>query len=185
VLSPRQIKFCEEYIIDHNATSAAVRAGYTYAGARNTGCRLLQLPEVQARVAELDTVKREKYREKFEKTTEELEAMAFSNIGDFIGPNETGIGLLLESGEKMRPVASFDVATHTHHTNVRIKMYDKLKALKMLAKHLGFYELNKGDIEECAVRTLLREQGFERLLNEENNIPLEPGNPELDAEELK
>lgn len=28
-LTPRQLRFCQEYIIDHNGTQAAKRAGYS------------------------------------------------------------------------------------------------------------------------------------------------------------
>ena len=52
-LNARQIKFCEEYIQDFNATQAALRAGYTPSSAASTGCRLLQYPVIKAFIAQL------------------------------------------------------------------------------------------------------------------------------------
>lgn len=46
-------RFCEEYIIDHNATQAAIRAGYKASSAANQGSRLIRNDEVLARVREL------------------------------------------------------------------------------------------------------------------------------------
>jgi phage terminase small subunit len=46
----RRERFAEEYAKDFNATAAAIRAGYSAAGAKTTGWRLSQLPEVQEMV---------------------------------------------------------------------------------------------------------------------------------------
>ena len=47
-------RFCQEYVQDHNKTKAAIRAGYAERSARNRGHDLMQDPEVQERVRELD-----------------------------------------------------------------------------------------------------------------------------------
>lgn len=52
-LRGREEKFCLEYIVDYNATQAAIRAGYSEKSASNAGYRLLKKDEVFARVCEL------------------------------------------------------------------------------------------------------------------------------------
>lgn len=52
-LTPLQAAFCREYLVDLNAAAAAVRAGYSSKGARQTGHALLQQPAVRERVREL------------------------------------------------------------------------------------------------------------------------------------
>lgn len=47
-------RFCREYVIDHNATQAATRAGYSSRSAYAQGYSLMHRPEVQARIAELE-----------------------------------------------------------------------------------------------------------------------------------
>lgn len=44
--SARQLRFVEEYLIDLNATSAAIRSGYSKASARTAGYQLLMKPAV-------------------------------------------------------------------------------------------------------------------------------------------
>ena len=52
-MNDKQLRFCEEYIVDHNATQAAIRAGYSPATAKQIGSRLLTNVDVQARVQEM------------------------------------------------------------------------------------------------------------------------------------
>lgn len=53
MLNGRQERFCLEYIIDSNATQAAIRAGYSEKTAYSIGQRLMKHVEVRARVDEL------------------------------------------------------------------------------------------------------------------------------------
>lgn len=52
-LNEKQEAFCREYIIDLNATQAAIRAGYSAKTARAIGCKLLTNADIQSRIAEL------------------------------------------------------------------------------------------------------------------------------------
>lgn len=52
-LKDRQERFCREYIIDYNATQAAIRAGYSEKTARNIGAQNLTKLNILARVREL------------------------------------------------------------------------------------------------------------------------------------
>ena len=51
-LTPRQARFVEEYLIDLNATQAAIRAGYSEKGATVRGSELLANRNVSEAVAE-------------------------------------------------------------------------------------------------------------------------------------
>ena len=52
-LTPKREAFCQQYVVDHNATQAAIRAGYSDATAQQQGSRLLLDVVVQARIAAL------------------------------------------------------------------------------------------------------------------------------------
>ena len=52
--TPKQQKFCEEYLIDLNATQAAIRAGYSEDTANQQGPRLLVNVGVQAEIQRLN-----------------------------------------------------------------------------------------------------------------------------------
>jgi len=55
-LNARQKAFALEYLKDRNATQAAIRAGYSKAGANVTGCKLLAHPNI-ARFVQQKTAK--------------------------------------------------------------------------------------------------------------------------------
>ena len=52
-LNDRQVRFCEEYLIDLNATEAAIRAGYSKNTARQMGSENLSKPDIASFIAEL------------------------------------------------------------------------------------------------------------------------------------
>jgi len=59
-LTNKQEMFCKEYLVDLNATQAAIRAGYKPDNAAVTGCENLIKPNVAARIQELMNKRSEK-----------------------------------------------------------------------------------------------------------------------------
>lgn len=59
-LNPKQKRFCEEYIIDLNASAAAVRAGYTEKSARVTASKMLTNANIEAYIQSLSAKHTEK-----------------------------------------------------------------------------------------------------------------------------
>ena len=51
-MNAKQRKFCDEYLIDLNATQAAIRAGYSEKTARQVGQRLLTYVDISAYINE-------------------------------------------------------------------------------------------------------------------------------------
>ena len=60
-LTGKQARFCREYIIDCNATQAAIRAGYSKKAAKEQGSRLLANVSIKGRIAELQAPILEKH----------------------------------------------------------------------------------------------------------------------------
>ena len=52
-LNAKQVRFCEEYLIDLNATQAAIRSGYSEKTAKEIGCENLTKPNIASYIAEL------------------------------------------------------------------------------------------------------------------------------------
>ena len=52
-ITERQLRFCEEYTKDCNATQAAIRAGYSPRSAHQIGYENLRKPEIQERLGKL------------------------------------------------------------------------------------------------------------------------------------
>ena len=79
-LTPKQERFCEEYLIDLNATQAAIRAGYSEKTAYSAGQRLLRNVEIQNRIAELKAERSKRTEITQDRVVKELAAMAFANV---------------------------------------------------------------------------------------------------------
>lgn len=59
-LTPKQEMFCKEYLIDLNATQAAIRAGYSEKTAQRIGSENLSKPLIAERIQELMNKRSEK-----------------------------------------------------------------------------------------------------------------------------
>lgn len=59
-MNEKQKRFCEEYVIDLNATQAAKRSGYSQNRSQEIGYQLLQKTEIQDYIAELRLQQQEK-----------------------------------------------------------------------------------------------------------------------------
>lgn len=59
-LSAKQEQFCREYLVDLNATQAAIRAGYSAKTANRIASENLSKPDIMERVAELKQERIEK-----------------------------------------------------------------------------------------------------------------------------
>jgi phage terminase small subunit len=88
-MNAKQQRFVEEYLIDLNATQAALRAGYSPKTAYAQGHDLLKVPEVAAAVAEGSKRLLAEAGVQADAVLRECAALAFSDVGDildFSGP---------------------------------------------------------------------------------------------------
>lgn len=65
-LTPKQQKFCDEFMIDGNATQAAIRAGYSEKTSYSIGQENLKKPEIEKEIKK----RQQKHAEKSEMTAE-------------------------------------------------------------------------------------------------------------------
>lgn len=79
-LTPKQEKFCQEYLIDLNATQAAVRAGYSAKTAEKIAHENQRKPEIQARIEELRQSQQERTQVDADRVVEKLWKIATFDI---------------------------------------------------------------------------------------------------------
>lgn len=79
-LTDRQARFCEEYLIDLNATQAAIRAGYSEKTANEQGARLLANVSVQEKIAELKAERAKRTEMTQDSVIQELAAVAHAEV---------------------------------------------------------------------------------------------------------
>ena len=82
LLTDKQCRFCEEYLVDLNATQAAIRAGYSRKTANQQGPRLLVNVGIQTEIAKAKARREEKSVRSAMEVIRELEKIGFADICD-------------------------------------------------------------------------------------------------------
>lgn len=148
-LTAKQKKFVEEYLIDLNATQAAIRAGYSPNTAQEQSSRLLSNVMVKNEIDKAIAERSRRTGINQDRVLRELAKIAFVNPGDVINFDEATVkGDAKE--EDLAAIASVKIKNIPTEdgeiTEREIKLCDKLKALDLLGKHLGIYD--KKDAED-------------------------------------
>lgn len=133
-LSPKQQRFVAEYMIDSNATQAAIRAGYSKRTADVKGSQLLGRvrDEVTKRKIKLEA----KLEISAEKILREYAKLAFSDMADY-AEWEKGHATLKDSKTLTSDQTAAVMEVGSDARGTKIKLHDKKGALDSLAKNLG------------------------------------------------
>lgn len=174
-LTPKQAQFVAEYLIDLNATQAAIRAGYKPSSAGDIAAQLLGKTHIQAAINTAKSARAEKTGVTAERVLKEMERMAFYDPLHLIEiardalPDEIADGVeLSEDGKVITGLRSpqdikflpEDVRRaivgwgYDRNQNFTLKLADKSKALDQLARHLSLYndKLEVGGLDALADR---------------------------------
>lgn len=137
--------FCEEYLIDLNATQAAIRAGYSPDSAGSTGFELLKKPEIRARIDQAMAERSKRTGINADRVLRELGRIAFLNPKDVIDLDTAKVldtatedDLAVIAGVKVKQTQT-ELGTSVER---EVKMADKLKALELCGRHLGMFKDN-------------------------------------------
>lgn len=147
-MTPKQERFVEEYLVDLNATQAAIRAGYSEKTANRQGSRLLSNADISAAIQKRASRITEKLEITQEKVASELARLGFSNMADYMTVDEQGhphLDLSKLTREQAAAIAEVNVETYTEGSGedsvpvkkAKVKIADKRGALVALAKLLG------------------------------------------------
>ena len=187
-MTDMQRLFCEEYLIDLNATQAAIRAGYSSKRASEQAYQLLQKTTVQNYIQQKMNERSERTKVTQDFVIKELMAIASVNATDYARVVEKRANAEVEGNliplydadgnpvmyRTVEPVLTEEL-TETQkkalsvikkgRDGFEIKPYDKLRALEMLGRHLGMWDKRE---EEQEVQ---QNDGFlEALQSEVGNI---------------
>lgn len=142
-------RFCRAYIVDLNATNAAIAAGYGEKSAYKAGYRLSNNVQVKARIAELQKKQTDKLDVTAERVLGELAKMAFLDPRKFF--NEDGS---LKRVNELDDQTAASLAGIEHEklfehfgkgqakevgTTTKIKIADKGINLERLGRHLKLF----------------------------------------------
>ncbi len=161
-MTAKQMRFCDEYLIDLNATQAAIRAGYSEKTARSQGQRLLTNVDIQKEIEKRKTDRVERIEITQDRVIEELSYIAFAKASDYAKVIEKDamtevegnmIPVLDDDGNPVKyrtvePILTDELTEEQRRAiavikkgrdGFEIKPYDKIRALELLGKHLGMF----------------------------------------------
>lgn len=143
-MTPKQQRFIAEYLVDLNATQAAIRAGYSPKTANEQAARLLANASVAAEVAKRTQAQLVKAELTADRVLEEMRRLAFSDVRNLFDAQGNLKPLQQLSAEDAACIAGLEVViknakagdgvTDTVH---KIKIWDKTRTLEMLGKHFA------------------------------------------------
>ncbi len=160
-LDPKRALFVREYLVDLNATQAAIRAGYSKKCASEQGYDLLRKPQIQTAIAEAMKKRADRTEITQDRVIRELARIAFLDPADLL-EDDGSIKLVKDMPEDARRVIAgmevseiFDNAAGDQKQAIgllkKIKVCDKIRALELTGKHLGMFEdkLNIPGVEKA------------------------------------
>jgi phage terminase small subunit len=154
-LTPKQQRFVAEYLIDLNATQAAVRAGYSKRTAHVIGAENLTKPDIALAIREAQDERAERVKVSQDDVLRELLIILKSDVRDFHCDDDGNLTLregapdeawravsslkhrIIERGGKTPDDEQFTVR------EVEFKLWNKNDAIDKCMRHLGAYAAEK------------------------------------------
>ena len=150
-LTAKQMRFVDEYLVDFNATQAAIRAGYSPKTAAAAAARLLRNVNIQAEIARRQKDLQRRTEISQDRVVKELARIAFADASDYacvetymyenkdgtlsplqvVSPKDTGV----LSDDQRAAIAGIKQGAN----GIEIKLHDKIKALELLGRHIGMF----------------------------------------------
>lgn len=158
-LTAKQQRFVDEYLVDLNATQAAIRAGYSPSTARVIGAENLTKPDIDAAIAKRMQERSGRVEITQDMVLRELAKIGFSDIRKVLRWGNTEVRLVSDEAEEpsdddMIPyhglalVDSSEIDDNTAgaiaevsqgRDGLKVKLHDKKGALVDIGRHLGMF----------------------------------------------
>lgn len=150
-LTDKQQAFVHEYLIDLNATQAAIRAGYSVKTANEQGARLLTNVSIQEAISKAMAERSKRTGVNQDRVVLELAKIAFVKMTDVVDSNGK-----IKQGASADDLSCIESIKYKESDNEfggsverEVKIASKLKALELLGKHLGMWN-DKLDVNVAA-----------------------------------
>ncbi len=143
-MTKKQKRFVEEYLIDLNATQAAIRAGYSVNTAQEQSSRMLSNVMVQEAIAKAMAERSKRTGVNQDRVVLELAKIAFLKMTDVVDHN----GKIKDdaSEDDLACIESIKYKRSDSETGSsverEVKVASKLRAMELLGKHLGMFRDN-------------------------------------------
>lgn len=171
-LPPKQARFAEEYLIDLNATQAAIRAGYSEKTAYRTGADLLKKPQIQELVTQHREERSRRVQMDADRVLQRLVEIDQMDVADILDDDGRVLPIKQWPGVWRRYATSIDVVETSEGGNEddratsllkKIRWPDKVKNLELIGKHVNV-QAWKEQKELSGSLVLTHEEALEQLV---------------------
>jgi len=153
-LTNKQDIFCREYLIDLNASQAAIRAGYSTKTANRIGSENLSKPDIVKRIIELKSARNERIQVKADYVLHRLVEIDQMDVLDIMTDDMSIKPVSQWPSSWRRYLSGFDLAEMFEGRGEdremvgilkKIKWPDKVRNLELLGKHISVQAFREQD----------------------------------------
>lgn len=156
-LTDKQQRFVEEYLLDLNATQAAIRAGYSEKTASRIGSENVSKPEIASAIAEAQQKRSERTQIDADWLLKRLADESTADLADLYTENGALKAIhewpeiwrmgLVAGIETVSEKVGIDEDGEPEFAKVhKVKLSDRVKRLELLGKHVGVGAFKDGQI---------------------------------------
>jgi len=152
-LTTKQKVFAQEYLVDFNASQAAIRAGYSAKTSRTSGCTLLANPNIQAFIKEQQQKRAEKLEISADRVLKEIAKIAFFDVRNLFENDGIPKNINELDENTSGAICGLDVVTVGNSDSglgqvLKYKLADKNAGLEKLCKYLGLFKEDAANSNE-------------------------------------
>lgn len=174
-ITVKQQRFVEEYLVDLNATQAALRAGYSPHTAKEQAARLLSKANVAAEIEKAIQARSERTRITADRVVWELASMGLYDPGDIAQAEIKGPRDIASLPDQVRRAIigwSWD-----RYGNFVLKLSPKTPSLELIGRHLGMFKdklevTGSVSLEEITAAARAYEQEQARIRDQQDRATL-------------
>lgn len=169
-ITPKKQRFVDEYLVDLNATQAAIRAGYSAKTAHSQGPRLLDDVGVKELIADAMAKRSESTKITAERVLQELGRVALFDPRRLLNADGSPKPINELDDDTAAVLAGMDIAEEYEGTGddrrfigytKKVKLADKVGALNLAMRHLGMLT-DKLEVKDVTTRADRLRQARER-----------------------
>lgn len=173
-MSPKQKRFCQEYVIDLNGAQAAIRAGYSKKTARTQANQILTKLDIKSYIAELQNAREKETGISGFKIVRELARLAFVDLRKLYDDQGNLKPIQDLDNETAAALSGVDLEIYVKEgkpgiiTTKKVRIHDKTRALEILTKHVDLKDLFKQSNNDTIVLNLaeLSREQLEKIVDE-------------------
>ena len=173
-LTEKQRRFCEEYLIDLNATRAYMAAYPSVkkeATAAQAGSRMLRNVKVQKYIRERKEDRQKRTEITQDRVLRELAAIAFTNATEIVSYDRGGHVRIKATEDLRKDEKKIIAGIKEGQWGTEVKFHDRLRALELLMKHLGMFD-QKDDLDREEQKARIEKMRTEAQYHENGSQPM-------------